>query len=718
MRGFFGIGAALAALVGFLSTTGLCAAPADGNPRTVYLSTGDNQDLLWPPLDSKVSIETMFDTLQRLYQVERILWRGGQDEVWGNQFVLRPENRSFAALWSWWRYLAYEKVGTNRLAVRAAHQRGMKIWMAYGLFDNGSGPDVGFTGFPYAMEDRVRVEHPEWVPCNRWGTWRQGGPVEFAYPGARKAMVAYLTKFIVAGGYDGVAFLTYAENYSQRYDDEFGFNEPVVAEFKKRHGVDIRKQRFDKAAWSRLRGEYLTEFLRELRAALRPHGKKIAVCVDGQNPELPTPWSDIAGGLRSAGLIHFDLKTWAKEGLVDEIIPWAPRDDEAASVGRCRDLCKGTATAVSCMRTRGPLPKGVGRIMWLGEDVESGFPWESYINFPDEKVPPQPEDTLEKGDAFARRRLLTAVLKKKQKLPAAKLAAATSDADLYVRRLALRALACGGDAASIPAIEKALRDSEHSVRWQAALVLGELAGPRSIPLLFDAIGRDPVSYQLRFVAVPEALKKMQAAGKRAAKDKEAIAIRLTDRDPAVREAALFAFLRIGAPADPAMEKALLKILRQDASAYAREMAIENLRSTFGPTAVVQEALRAAAARPDDAVAVRAQTALAQMGSHPSAEPAFRRQTLEETAAYFAKYGDGCARADKDWGWRLIGAALLNYGSDGEKVLRTILLEKKGRRLPELAWRVLYVKQGDQYLPGSEAEDRAAHAMHPFMQEKK
>ena len=228
--------------------------PADGCPRTVYFTTGDHQDLLWLPFDSKASIDTCFRTLRERYKVERIWWRGGQDEVWGNEFVLRPENRPFERVWQWWRHLQYEKVKTNRLAREATRANKQQLWMAYGLFDNGSGPDVGFTGFPYAMEDRLRVEHPEYAPLNRWGTWRQGGPVEFAYPGMRKGMVEYLTKHLVAGGYDGIAFLTYAENYSQRYEDEFGFSEPVVAEFQRRHGVDPRVQAFDKSALQRLRG--------------------------------------------------------------------------------------------------------------------------------------------------------------------------------------------------------------------------------------------------------------------------------------------------------------------------------------------------------------------------------------------------------------------------------------------------------------------------------
>ena len=74
--------------------------PADGNPRTVYFSTGDNQDVLtMPPLDSAATVEAAFAALRQRYRVERVWWRGGQDEIWGNQFVIRAENRLFWRLW-------------------------------------------------------------------------------------------------------------------------------------------------------------------------------------------------------------------------------------------------------------------------------------------------------------------------------------------------------------------------------------------------------------------------------------------------------------------------------------------------------------------------------------------------------------------------------------------------------------------------------------------
>ena len=69
-------------------------APPDGNSRTAYFTVGDAQDLLeFPPLDSRTSIAAAFESLKTQYAVDRIWWRGAQDEIWGKEFVIRPENR-------------------------------------------------------------------------------------------------------------------------------------------------------------------------------------------------------------------------------------------------------------------------------------------------------------------------------------------------------------------------------------------------------------------------------------------------------------------------------------------------------------------------------------------------------------------------------------------------------------------------------------------------
>lgn len=124
-------------------------------------------------------------------------------------------------------------------------------------------------------------------------------------------------------GLPGIAFLTYAENFSQRYEDEFGYAEPVVAEFQKRHGVDIRTQAFDRQAWRQLRGEHVTAFLRLLKQKLAPHAIRIAVCVDGQQPDQAMRWT-VDGGVRTAGNWSWSVPEWLRGGVVDELCLFNP----------------------------------------------------------------------------------------------------------------------------------------------------------------------------------------------------------------------------------------------------------------------------------------------------------------------------------------------------------------------------------------------------------
>jgi len=89
------------------------------------------------------------------------------------------------------------------------------------------------------------------------------------------------------------------------------------------------------------------------------------------------------------------------------------------------------------------------------------------------------------------------------------------------------------------------------------------------------------------------------------------------------------------------------------------------------------------------------------------------QSLDWLEEFLRGYGDGTARADRDWGWRPLGNALLEYGPAGRERLERLLADPSNRTLSDLAWRILFLRQGDQFFPVTEAEDRAAHARHPW-----
>ena len=62
----------------------------------------------------------------------------------------------------------------------------------------------------------------------------------------------------------------------------------------------------------------------------------------------------------------------------------------------------------------------------------------------------------------------------------------------------------------------------------------------------------------------------------------------------------------------------------------------------------------------------------------------------------------------------MGAGLLGFEDKGSAELEAVMQEVEDRLLSERAWRMLYLKQGDGFFAVTEAEDAAAHALHPWL----
>jgi len=194
-------------------------------------------------------------------------------------------------------------------------------------------------------------------------------------------------------------------------------------------------------------------------------------------------------------------------------------------------------------------------------------------------------------------------------------------------------------------------------------------------------------------------------------------VRLADPRPKVRELVLYYFRLVGAPATTPVRTRLLKIIRDDPSPYARELAMINLKSSFGAVPEVTNVLRTVMSDDKDhAVQARAAAALAAM--HARSKPGLaREQALSEVVKFFRQYGDGCKRADREWGWRVVGNALLLFKKEGQSQLTGLMRESKNRALSERAWRILYLRQGDQFFPITAEQDAAAHKLHPWLQRR-
>jgi hypothetical protein len=211
-----------------------------GGQADIYISTGDNLflgDSL--SFDTPEAVDALFDLLKET-GVRRVYWRG-LEQVLMNRNPLREQNLRYASWANWTRDL-YRRFDPDKAAIAAAHKRGMEIWAVGKLNEFGGQADaVPTNAWPF-FESSPLVD--KWPVLDRHGVLHQGGTVSFATPESRQDVMDMVMSVMDEYPYDGVAFLSYAENHSQRFQDEFGFNLPIAEEFKKRFGIDPRFEDF------------------------------------------------------------------------------------------------------------------------------------------------------------------------------------------------------------------------------------------------------------------------------------------------------------------------------------------------------------------------------------------------------------------------------------------------------------------------------------------
>jgi len=101
---------------------------------------------------------------------------------------------------------------------------------------------------------------------------------------------------------------------------QYGFNENIVAEYKKKYGTDIINEKYDVKKFSEIHGQFFTDFLREVSALTRSYKKKFEVMVP-VSENIPYSYGSMYGvfdGFHHQSL--FDCGTWARENIVDNIL--------------------------------------------------------------------------------------------------------------------------------------------------------------------------------------------------------------------------------------------------------------------------------------------------------------------------------------------------------------------------------------------------------------
>ncbi|NLX99013.1 MAG: HEAT repeat domain-containing protein [Rhodopirellula sp.] len=671
-----------------------------------FLSTGDHHWMAGAlPLDSPASIAASFDLLKAI-GVRRIYWRGLQEAAMLGTAHIREENFRYATFAKWSRHLV-EDLDIERLAVAAAHERGMELWGVGTLGDWGCTADTpGFNDYPWFWESTLRLEHPEWKPVDKYGYRRQGGPVELSYPEARTALVDLHARLAEHAGYDGVCWLTYVENFSMRFQDEFAFNEPIVRDFQRKHGIDPRIDPFTKSAcrtdFHKHRGTYLTDFLRELKAAL-PAGAGLGMFLNPREPHYPQVWSTLPQDFHTLGQIYFDLETWVSEGIVDQLNVWGAYNaiGQPKTISDVLWLTRASGTAVGYLTSSPPAAiyepfhGRAAALLAISDDhhylTRSGLP------------EPRPS-ALADGGVLEQMQILALVAEGKATVPADAVARLARHENPVMRRLALGALAALKDISTLTALEDALFDPENCVRSMAMLALRSFNRPESAARMLAAL--DEHHEHPLHEAARDSLARIQPA------PRDALRVAAEHEDEVVRTTALRALRLIG-PAEG--DVPLLGARLDDPHRYAAYSAAETLGSVSGSEAAVR-ALIEATRHTDVAVADRAATSLAEMIARGDrSAKKLEAEILAAGRALFVQFGDGCARADADWGYRPVGELLLALGASGGAALRECMDQNADRRLAELAWRVLYFREKagpNEFRFISEAESDAAFQIRP------
>jgi hypothetical protein len=200
-----------------------------------------------------------------------------------------------------------------------AHSFGVKAYLYVSLFDEGwplPPKKVREVSYHNAMhfqhtswQSKFSRENPEYALTDRTGQKRQWGVLCLAYPEVRSHFCTRFLNLLKGTEFDGLFVCLRSQSRPADFADQFGFNEPVRQDYLSRCGRDICTEDFDLQAWRDLLGEYLTEFLSELREALSQKRLRLAV---------GAPRGDVLGP--PLGNTTLQWCDWVKRGLIDDLV--------------------------------------------------------------------------------------------------------------------------------------------------------------------------------------------------------------------------------------------------------------------------------------------------------------------------------------------------------------------------------------------------------------
>ena len=229
-----------------------------------------------------------------------------------------------------------ERIDPLEVCARYGRKHGLPIYAWVTMWDS----------LYYATADEFFQKHPEYTWVSRDGKRHIPGVPCYAYPEVRAYRLAQV-KELLAYDVDGIMMSPRSHSPWPGRDSpsaeigsrDYGYNEPVVAEFRRRYGRDPRqaaRDSLDELRFVQLKGDFFTAFLREAKAECDRVGKKLVM--------LSTDtWSDPVRTDR----MYVDAETILREKLVHEMCILG---DAGADLSRWRVL-GGTEVAVTTWAT-------------------------------------------------------------------------------------------------------------------------------------------------------------------------------------------------------------------------------------------------------------------------------------------------------------------------------------------------------------------------------
>jgi hypothetical protein len=200
---------------------------------------------------------------------------------------------------------------------RLAHDLGMSAQLYVSVMDDGRplpSDEERARSYHNAMHGQHVTwqtdwsrDNPRFAVENRDGSLHQWGVLCYGYPEVREHMIRRIVGLLGSYEFDGVFVCLRSQCRPADFADEYGFNDPVRADFLQAHGKDIRAEDFDLPSWRSLQGGYFTEFLRGLKRELGRRTLSIGV------PR---------GGIIGPPIGNWDLEwaKWVRDSIVDEIV--------------------------------------------------------------------------------------------------------------------------------------------------------------------------------------------------------------------------------------------------------------------------------------------------------------------------------------------------------------------------------------------------------------